>query len=218
MRFRKIKNKEIFLVSSESARSPYVESDLQAALWQMYSTARQESLSAQQMMESVISWGMAAAAALIAGMAFLTQPTFNGKIDDNVIQLICWFFVSFVGMIEASEYMTQTGRMLRAGYFARQIERKIVKMIGRFPSDMAWEIFLSNKKRRLFPGYYFTGGGTILLLAGAQFAPFLLYPEDKRLSIFSQKWWEFPVVGTISIVLMCLVQFSIYQRRFPTKD
>lgn len=208
----------MFFVSSEYAKSSCTDSDIQAALWQMYSTVRQESLSAQQMMESVISWGMAAAAALIAGMAFLTQPTFNGKIDDNVIQLICWFFVSFVGMIEASEYMTQTGRMLRAGYFARQLERKIIKMIGRFPPDMAWEIFLSNKKRRLFPGYYFTGGGTILLLAGAQFAPFLLYPEDKRLNIFSQQWWEFPVVGTISIILMCLVQFSIYQRRFPTKD
>jgi hypothetical protein len=60
--FHKIKNKEIFFVSSEYAKSSCTDSDIQAALWQMYSTVRQESLSAQQMMESVISWGMAAAA------------------------------------------------------------------------------------------------------------------------------------------------------------
>jgi hypothetical protein len=216
--FHKIKNKEIFFVSSEPAKSLNSESGLQTALWQMYSTARAESISAQEMMESVINWGMTASAALIAGMGFLTQNSSSMQISSSRIQFIGWFFISFVALIEASEYMTQTGKMLRAGYFARQIEKKIIKMLGIFPADMAWETFLSRKDRRLFPGYYFTGGGTILLLAGAQFAPFLFYPAEKRLSIFSQPWWELPVVGTISIFLMCLVQFSIYQRRFPTKD
>lgn len=213
-----------FPVSFDSAKSLYLpsstnESDLQAALWQMYSTARAESLAAQQMMESVISWGMAAAAGLIAGMGFLTQTTINkSNIGDDYIQLIAWFFISFVGMIEASEYMTQTGRLLRAGYFARQIEKKLITMIGNLPDEMAWETFLSRKDRRLFPGYSFTGGGTILLLAGAQFAPFLLYPSDQRMDLFSEEWWEFPVVGTIGIILMCLIQFYNYQLKFPTKD
>lgn len=152
-------------------------------------------------------------------MGFLTQTTTNkSNIGDDYIQLIAWFFISFVGMIGASEYMTQTGRMLRAGYFARQIERKLIAMIGNLPDEMAWETFLSRRDRRLFPGYYFTGGGTILLLAGAQFAPFLLYPPDQRMSLFSEEWWEFPIVGTIGIILMCLIQFHCYQRNFPTKD
>ncbi|MCI5156968.1 MAG: hypothetical protein D3906_00745 [Candidatus Electrothrix sp. AUS1_2] len=169
------------------------------------------------MMESVINWGIAAAAGLIAGMGFLTQYTTNkSKTGDDYIQLIAWFFISFVGMIGASEYMTQTGRMLRAGYFARQIEKKLITIISNLPDEMAWETFLYRKDRRLFPGYYFTGGGTILLLAGAQFAPFLL--SDKRMSLFSQQWWEFPVVGTIGTILMCLAQFHCYQRKFPTKS
>lgn len=216
------------MVSLESIKSTN-ESDLQAALWQMYSTARAESIAAQQMMESVISWGMAAAAALVAGMGFLIQLTPNQpspniiKIDHDYIQLIGWFFITFVGMIESSEYMTQTGRMLRAGYFARQIEKKLIRMIGRFPDDMAWETFLSRKDRRLFPGYWITGGGTIMLLTCAQFAPFLLYPSGQRADIFSQKgwefpWWEFPVIGTIFVILMCVIQFSVYRSRFPTKD
>jgi hypothetical protein len=208
--FRQIKDKQILLISFDNSKQIFAssstrESDLQSALWQMYSTARAESL-----------------AALIAGMGFLTQTNIgNAKIDHDYIQLIGWFFICFVALIESSEYMTQTGRMLRAGYFSRQIERRLIKIIGNFSDDMAWEIFLSRKKRRLFPGYYITGGGTILLLAGAQFSPFLLYPPDQRLNIFSQysqHWSELPTVGTIGIVLLCLVQFYIYQNRFPIED
>ena len=209
---------ESLKISFESDRSNIqtidTTSDLQTAIWQMYNTARAESIAAQQMMESVISWSMVAAGALVAGIGIIMQYLPRDPIR---IQLIGWFFIGSIGMIGASEYMAQVWRMLRAGYFARQIEKRVLDTLGdALPPDLAWETFLSRRKGRLFLGYGFTGGSTIILLITSQFMPFLLYHLNQR--VLMQYWWTLLVVGTIAIFSMCFIQFFVYKNRFPTRE
>ncbi len=189
-----------------------IEGDPQTALWHMHSTARTESIAAQQIMEAVIGWIMVVAAVLVACMGFLVQ---NVK-EPLKVQLIGWFFIGFLGLLGASEYMTQIGRMLRAGYFARQLEKRAAGTPGALPAEENWETFLSLPGGRLFFGYRMTAAATIALLAGAQFVPFLIVPPANR--VLAGWWWILPTCGSFVVILATVVQFLVYHRRFPTNE
>lgn len=182
-----------------------------AGPWRIYASVRDESIAAQQMMQAMVSWAMVAASAVIAGMGFMMQYVKA----PNRVQLLGWSIIALIGFLGASEYMTQTGRMMRAGWFARRLEQLLSVANVPLPAEAMWETFLTERGHRLVPGYWLTALATIGLLAAAQFVPFLVYaPADRMLG---GSWWALPAAGAAVVFLSAVIQYLIYRHRFPPR-
>ncbi|MFA5844167.1 MAG: hypothetical protein WC971_04970 [Coriobacteriia bacterium] len=183
------------------------------ALWQMYSTARAESLSAQQMMHSVIYWSMTAASVLIAAVTFLRQAP-ELTLLPWAVALVSWLTFFVVGMLGGTQYISEAGRMMRAGYYARLVETELALRGAETPPAVEmWEHYLTRKGNRLLAAYRVSGAAVVLALAAAQMVPFVVYMDHGPLD---PGWWMlFPIIGTLVVFLSVALQYRVYNRRFP---
>jgi len=183
------------------------------ALWQMYETARTESVSAQQMMHSVIYWSMTAASVLIAAVTFLRQVP-ELTLLPWATALVSWLTFFVVGMLGGTQYISEAGRMMRAGYYARLVEGELTLRGAEMPPAIEmWEHYLTHKGNRLLGGYRVSGAAVVVALATAQLVPFVVFTDHGPLD---PGWWMlFPGVGTLMVVLSVVLQYRIYKQRFP---
>jgi hypothetical protein len=203
-----------FLIRREVPPAPVGEHAEVQALWQMYETVRNESISAQQMLHSVIYWSMTAGSVLIAAVAFLRQAPWLA-FDPWIVQVFMWFVMFMVGLLAGTQYISEAGRMMRAGFYAQLVEEELHRLGAGTPASLnMWETYLKNPQNRLLVAYRLSGFAAILVLAGAQLVPFLFYKDHGRLG-----WWwlAFPIGGAVLIFIAVVWQYRLYKSRFPYK-
>ena len=165
-------------------------------LWESYRTSREESMVAQQSMQRVVSWSMAVGAAIITGLTFLKSLNHPSPL---LMAVVGWFVIAVLGLLSATQYLGEVGRMLRAGYYARQIERILCQQmeLDECSPRLMWEGFLSQKGRRLHRSY---GLGAVASFGGvitSQVIPFLIFdsPWYLRTTAFAG------AIASLSLVL-----------------
>jgi hypothetical protein len=204
-----------FFSQKEPLSPPVGERPEVHALWQMYATVRSESISAQQMLHSVIYWSMTAGSVLIAAVAFLRQATWLA-IDPWVVQVFAWFTFFMVGLLGGTQYISEAGRMMRAGFYAQLVEQELQKLGAGAPSSLEmWETYLKKPQNRLMAAYRISGFAAILALAGAQVVPFVVYQDHGFLDPW--RWTALPAGGAALIFLSVYLQYKYYKKHFPPK-
>ena len=194
---------------------PALERDDWDVLWRMYETARAESISSQQMMQQVIYWTMTAGTLLIAAVGFL-RGVVELSVEEWVIQIVSWGFIFLVGLLGGTQYISEAGRMMRAGYFVRKIEDKLLAKPGfSLDASFLWETHLTTSGNRLLAAYRISGVATILVLAMAQTVPFMVY--DDRGPLEPWLWLLFPIIGIPVILGSVFWQYKHYKAQFPAK-
>ena len=179
-------------------------------LWESYRTSREESMVAQQSIQRVVSWSMAVGAAIITGLTFLKSLNHPSPL---LMAIVGWLVIAILGLLSATQYLGEVGRMLRAGYYARQIERILCHQmeLDECSSRLMWEGFLSQRGRRLHRSYRFGAlasfGGVII----SQVAPFLIFDSP----------WYLSTMAFIAAIASLGLAYSIgdnYMKRFPSED
>ena len=184
-------------------------------LWRMYETARAESISAQQMMQQVIYWTMTAASLFIAAVTLLRGLNDLG-LDSYIVQLTMWAVSLCIGLLGGTQYVSELGRMMRAGSFARSIERAwLESRCVDAKEDQLWETYLAQRDNRLRGAGVVSALATILALGIAQSVPFLVYSDHGPLA--GPIWMLFPGAGVVVVLGAAVGQFVHYAGRYPSR-
>jgi hypothetical protein len=181
-------------------------------LWESYRTARNESIAAQQSMQRVISWSMTVGTLTLAALGFLKSQGTSSSFST----LFGWAATCALGLLAGSQYLGEVGRMLRAGFYARQIERIIwVRIPQGVPKEcsanLMWEGFLTQSERRLHKTYNPAILAALLAVSAIQFVPFFMFGVTSYL-------YFIPVVGFLATARLFLGIGKDYKERFPPKD
>jgi len=194
---------------------PALERDDWDALWRMYETARAESISAQQMMQQVIYWTMTAGTLLVAAVSFL-RGVDELSVPKWVVPIVAWGAIFLVGWLGGTQYISEAGRMMRAGCFARKIENKLLARTGSsIEASLLWETYLAAPGNRLLAAFRISGVASILFLAMAQAVPFMVFDDHGPLG--KCKWLLFPAVGIPVILVSVYLQYRHYKSQFPAR-
>jgi hypothetical protein len=181
-------------------------------LWESYRTSRAESMTAQQAMQRVVGWSVTAGGIIISALGFLKNQH-GQQMPPAAMAFVGWLVIAALGMVSASQYLGEVGRMLRAGYYARQIERIIWQQRGPrgYRANLMWEGFLTQKKRRLLWTYNLGLSASVAGLIVSQVAPFW---------IFNSAWYYFlfPAVGALGSLILAFLAGRTYTKRFPSDD
>lgn len=182
-------------------------------LWRMWETARKESIAAQQMMQTSISWSLAAITALVLAISFLSDT----DLAPGLIRLVGWFAILFLGALSGSQYLMEAKRMVRAGRFAFELEKRArLKDFKRLDEACFWEHHL--KDLRLLLNYKTTAAAAILALFIAQAAPFLIYPTERLyLGRFSFFPWILPIAGAFCLMVFYVLDYTHFKKNLDKK-
>lgn len=175
----------------------------------MWQTARDESIAAQQMMQTVASWSMAALAAVVAAISFLATTSLSA----DWVRLVGWAAIFFLGALGGTQYMQEAKRMLRAGRFAFETEKLAAsKGWSQLPEKYLWEHHLQGL--RFIVNYDVTAAAAILALLVAQAVPFLIYPAA-ALYIGPFGFWPYwvPILGAAFLLVYFVVDYRLFRRQ-----
>lgn len=177
-------------------------------LWRMWETARNESIAAQQMMQSSISWSMAALAALVAAISFLSLTT----VPLDLASLVAWLAILFVGVLSGNYYLMEAKRMMRAGRFALELEKQArLRGLARLEEGYLWEHHL--KKLRYLHNYKITAVATMFAMILAQAVPFLIFQTERlQLGSLSFSPWILPVGGGLSLFALLALDYKSFKK------
>lgn len=100
-----------------------------------YKTLRNESLASMQTQQSILRFGTAAIAVLIAA-------AFNLWEKSPLPEAVLLFVIPFMSYLILAIWMGEIARMMRAGIFLVELEKKINKEFADKPKALTWEKWL----------------------------------------------------------------------------
>lgn len=190
---------------------PELKSDL---LWESYRTSRAESVAAQQSMQRVVGWSMTVGTVIIAGLGFSKTQMSSTSMSSLLAPIMGWAVIAALDLLAVSQYLGELGRMLRAGYYARQLERIIWRQMGPkdlYSSKFLWEGFLTLKKRRLHWTYRLAMPAPFGVLIMTQVAPFVIFKSPLHL-------YAVAIAGILVSICLIVTVGKTYLTRFPPED
>lgn len=132
-----------------------------------YKTLREESLTAMQLQQAVLRYGVA-----IVGL--LTVTAFHLWSDRLLSGAVLFVFVPLVSYLILIIWMGEVARMMRVGWFLRELEDKINKHFPNNKPALTWENFLRDKSGHQTPQLNWNYFGIIGLFLSIPVATIIL--------------------------------------------
>jgi hypothetical protein len=185
-------------------------------LWNMYNTARLESITSRQLMQNTINWSITSATLVVSLIAFITDK--NIFVDKVLITYFEWIITVALGVLGSSQYVGEFGRMLRSGHYSRKLEESNMQEFINY--SLPWEMHLSNN--RLKASYIYSSISAAFGMIATQFVPFFIYTKALNKSTiefigFNIKWWGFPLISAVITSALSIILAMIYLKKYQTK-